>query len=870
MAGGKKERSGSAEAGINGKEKSTEPFNPRDLLFDFIAIDVETTGLDPKTDRIIEVGAVRFSAGEPCGEYTTFVNPEMLLPRSITLLTGIQNEDVAGAPRFEEIAGIFLGFIGEMPLCGHQIDFDLNFLNGELKKTGRGKISSPEIDTALLSRIIVPSIGRFSLKHLSNALNIKLENAHRALADAKASGYAACSLIMQCSDLPANIRSAMARFAPQSLLKTLLFKSLEHHKRRFEEIPFSTPFNPQKKLVPLPTPEMISAETIRGVFSNEGGLAGGMNGFIERPSQTLMAQCVTEALNTSSILVAEAGTGTGKSLAYLIPATLYAVKNGTRVLVSTHTRNLQDQLISKDLPLVKNTIGDNVRFSVLKGRSNYLCIRRYHRLIVGDLADLSYRERMGMLPLIRWALETKTGDIEEQNQFNIKWFSRIWRMICADAHLCEGKRCSEFNSCFLQNARQQALNSHIVVINHALFFSELCSQSSFLGPMGAIVFDEAHHLESCGHRHLRVEIDTNRCTQFLDSMAQIEKELRKFPQRFSPEIAPGDIKSTLKRLRQGVHDFLDDCNLWVENQRPAENEYQLAYPAAVFSQMTSYANLLNIVSETQHLLHQLQQAHETTQESQPDERSIRPQLRLLADKTSQLKADLEYVSGALVDDHVFWIEGNLKKGWIKLCGVPLDIGSILSGLWEHTTSGCVFTSATLAVSRSLDYFKQKVGISGPNEAKTRSEIFKSPFSPHQAFRAAMRSSPDADAPEYPGYIASIVAALMSKFNKNILVLFTSNVMLESVYTQCKQLQDLNESNLLAQGITGTRQTILDEFKQSKRCVLLGADSFWEGIDAPGKACEFVIIPRLPFQVPTHPLTKAIAQNIERQAGESFF
>jgi Rad3-related DNA helicase len=276
------------------------------------------------------------------------------------------------------------------------------------------------------------------------------------------------------------------------------------------------------------------------------------------------------------------------------------------------------------------------------------------------------------------------------------------------------------------------------------------------------------------------------------------------------------------------------------------------------------------VSETQHLLHQLQQAHETTQESQPDERSIRPQLRLLADKTSQLKADLEYVSGALVDDHVFWIEGNLKKGWIKLCGVPLDIGSILSGLWEHTTSGCVFTSATLAVSRSLDYFKQKVGISGPNEAKTRSEIFKSPFSPHQAFRAAMRSSPDADAPEYPGYIASIVAALMSKFNKNILVLFTSNVMLESVYTQCKQLQDLNESNLLAQGITGTRQTILDEFKQSKRCVLLGADSFWEGIDAPGKACEFVIIPRLPFQVPTHPLTKAIAQNIERQAGESFF
>jgi len=870
ISGGENAVTGAANRAAIIEESSAQLFNPRDLLFDFVAIDVETTGLDPKTDRIIEVGAVRFTDGKAFAEYSSFVNPDAQLPRHITHLTGIQNQDVVDAPRFEEIAGTLLDFIAGMPLCGHQIDFDLNFLNGELKRTGRVKLSAPEIDTALLSRIFVPSIGHFSLKHLTGALGVELKNAHRALDDAKASGYAACSLILNCAAVPAYIRAAMARFAPPSLLKTLLFKSLERHHSRYQSAPLSDPEKVPKKLQPSQSPESISAATIRKFFSNGGGIAESMQGFIERSSQTRMAMCVAEAFNTSTNLVAEAGTGIGKSLAYLVPSALHAVKNGRRIIVSTHTRNLQDQLISKDLPIVKKAIGDDLRYSVLKGRSNYLCIRRYQRLISGDLTDLSYRERMGILPLIRWALETKTGDIEEQSQFNIKWFSRIWRMICSDAHLCEGKRCAEFNSCFLQNARQRALNSHIVVINHALFYSELCSDSSFLGPLGSIVFDEAHHLESCGHRHLRVEVDTNRCTQFLDTLAQIEKETKRHSLLSTPEISEGDVKSLLKRLRSGIRGFLDECNAWVENQHPSADEYHLAYTAGVFSQMASCANLLHVLSEMQDFLHQLQQVNELAGESPRNEPSLRPQLRLVADKTSQIKADLDYVCGALVDDHVFWIEGNRKKGWVKLCGVPLDVGSILSRIWENNPGACIFTSATLAVSRSLDYFKQKVGLIGINDAKTRCEMFESPFKPTQTFRAAMRSCHDPDSPEYPGYIASVITSLMLKFKKNILALFTSNAMLEAVYTQCKQSPVMSESTLLAQGITGTRQTILDEFKQSERCVLLGADSFWEGIDVPGKACEIVIIPRLPFQVPTHPLTKAIAEKVERQSGESFF
>ena len=870
ISGGKKPALGKKSGSASNEKKPVGYFVPDSMVFDFVAIDVETTGLDPKNDRIIEIGAVRFSNGNAIKEYSSLVNPGLPLPRNIVQLTGIQDKDVACAPKFESIASAVLEFIADMPLCGHQIEFDINFINAELKRLGKPKILAPEIDTALLSRVVTPSIARYSLKHVSRALGVELSNAHRALADAKASGFVACSLLNKFDGIPLNVRAVLARFSPPSLIKTLLYKSIgaNTHTNNFIDVfPLQ---KPPKKMEQSANPSELPVETIRRIFSNSGRLAEIMKEFIERPSQTRMASCVAEALNTATFLVAEAGTGTGKSLAYLVPSALYASKNDCRIFISTHTKNLQDQLVSKDLPLVKKISGENFRFSVLKGRSNYICVRRYRRLISGELIDLSYRERLGLLPLIRWAQETKTGDIEEQNQFNIKWFSRIWRMVCADAHLCEGKRCPEFNACFLQAARLRALGSHIVVINHALFFSELCSDSSFLGPIGSIVFDEAHHLESCGHRYLRVEADTNRFTQFTETMNQIDKELKKHPDLNAPEIAENDLKSLIKRMRSGIAAFLNDCNAWVATQNPPADEYQLKYPADTLCKLTSYTALMNVFSEFQQFLHQLIQILQPETGQQKTWQQLRPGVCLLSDRTSQLKADLDYLSGANLDDHVFWIEGNRKKGWIKLCGVPLDIGSILSRIWESNNSGCIFTSATLAVSRSLDYFMQKAGLVGSNSAKTRGETFESPFKPEQTLRAAMQNSPEPDSPEYPVYIADTISSLMSAFRKNILVLFTSNAMLEAVYSHCKLLPAMNEITLLAQGITGPRHAVLEEFKNSEQCVLLGADSFWEGIDVPGKACEIVIIPRLPFLVPTHPLTKALSDRMSLKAGESFF
>ncbi|HEX3019739.1 MAG TPA: exonuclease domain-containing protein [Chitinispirillaceae bacterium] len=436
---------------------------------DFIAFDLETTGLDFKNDRIIEIGAVRFINGKPQEQFSTFVNPGKLVPSIITDLTGISDNDVATAPSFSQIAEKLIQFIGNLPLCGHQVEFDATFLNEELKKISHPVFSGQLLDTALLSRIILQENTRFSLKAVSEHLQINLDNAHRALFDAMASGEVAVQLVKKITGLSLHIRQTIAACAPGSLFKSLIIKSLNGNRAQVllqihkQEVAASRLQEPENYLP-------IDKNTIAQIFSDTGKLKTTLDGFTPRISQTDMALQVTDTLNTNSILIAEAGTGTGKSLAYLLPSGQWAIENNCRILICTRTRNLQDQLIIKDLPLVKKLLGEKLKYSVLKGRNNYICVNRWEKLLKGETGNLSPRERFAILPLIPWVERTKTGDIEEQNQFNPKWFSRIWNVISAESHECAGRRCAQFQNCFFQRARQQALASNLVIINHALFF----------------------------------------------------------------------------------------------------------------------------------------------------------------------------------------------------------------------------------------------------------------------------------------------------------------------------------------------------------------------------------------------------------------
>lgn len=833
---------------------------------DFVALDVETTGLNFKNDRIIEIGAIKFRQGKPSEEFSTFLSPGTAIPPAITDLTGITDADLTGAPDFSAVAEELLAFIGSDPLCGHQIEFDSSFLREELKRMGKPALNNALLDTALLSRILLDPAGRFSLKYVCGVLDVALDNAHRALHDAKASGEVAARLIPKLSELPLAVRQTIAACAPSSLFKQLIFQT--HHHLRPEVLLNLPQEKSPSRLNSRETPEPVDKSRVATIFGSDGELATQLSGFSPRAPQQAMARGVADALNTQSLYIAEAGTGTGKSLAYLIPAALWALANNSRVIVSTRTRNLQDQLTANDLPIVKSATGKALLFSVLKGRHNYLCLHRFEQLLRGNVGNLSPRERFAILPLIVWANATTTGDIEEQNQFNPKWFSKIWNIISADHHECGHRRCPHYNACFLQKARSRALGSHIVIINHALFFSDFSSDTPFLGTAGPIIFDEAHHLESSGHRFLRVELDTSRInlfTEIINNLVQRTGTLQEEQQLYT---IGKEIRTALKQLRKSSVSFLDALSGWARERGLPSPDYQIPCADASFASLQQTAEFLLSITELSDRLLLLKQAIKDHSEPQRFE-NLEAQVQACSEQTSQLKADLGYLTAAQTDEHVFWMEGNLTKGWVKLCGVPLDVGSLLAELWDRCDSAVIFTSATLSVASSFDYFKRTTGLM-QHEARTASDQFKSPFGSHQTIAGALASIPAPDSPQFPEQVAAAIATLHATFSKNMLVLFTSNSMLSSVHQILREHPQVSRNNLLAQGINGSRQIIIEEFRKNDRMILLGTDSFWEGVDVPGDACEMVIIPRLPFPVPTHPLTQAIANRMQEREGESFF
>lgn len=848
------------------------------LLFDFVAVDFETTGLDAKDDRITEIGAVRFIDGKADGEFCRLINPCKPIPQNIVVLTGITNEQIQKAPQFHEVADEFLAFVGSLPICGHQINFDYTFLNAELKRAGKEYFKNRQFDTAGLSRLLLDGLSGYSLGHVAETLGVTLENAHRALSDAQASGEIALLLIPRIYTLSFSVRQRLARFAPASILKTLLVKSLNNGSSNRSVAPdrpltISLPSSP-KLSAWNESPVSVGDETITRYFEKDGALSQQLPGYMMRQSQLDMALHVTRALNQQTCLIAEAGTGTGKSLAYLLPAAQWAYKNNCRIMIATHTKNLQDQLMAKDLPVVSNIVGSTFRYSVLKGRSNYLCRYRWNKFTTGQLGNISPFERLNILPLVRWAEQTQTGDIEEQSQFNVKWHAKIWSLVSADSHECHGKRCSHFGRCFLQQARQRAQGSHIVVINHALFFAEICAESSFLGKTGSIIFDEAHHLPSCGYRYLRVDLDSNRVNRYVDLVSNILQLAKTQISETDAVECVRNLKKVTKRLRRNGTQFLEELGAWAtaapqqKTQTVSEGKYQVIYRDNPFGSFSGLSGFLLVLDDCKEVLQSLLLDRSDAKDTDDD---LQSEIATCVDKTSQLKADCLYLTKGVTDDHVFWIEGDIQKRWIKLCGVPLDISTILASVWDRIPGSRIFTSATISASDSIEYFTNAVGLADYGDEYVTFKKFSSPFFKEQLLCCAVNAPLLPDAQGYDAYVAEVITDLCTTVQKNILVLFTAHTMLQSVYEQCKKTTHFPaEYTLLAQGISGSRAALLETFQNTPKTVLLGSSSFWEGIDAPGRACEIVLIPRLPFLVPTHPVIQALAQRYKEKYGDSFF
>lgn len=835
-------------------------------LPDFVAVDLETTGLDSRTDQIIEVAAVKFVDGKPGAEFSSFVNPGRPIPAAITALTGIRAADVEQAPAFSALNARLREFIADSPVCGHQVEFDVNFLDEQWKREGLERLTNQRIDTAAMARLALPDLSGYSLGAVCRHLDVTLAQAHRALDDARASGMAALAIVPHLRAIDPRIRRILATFAHRSILRSLI---LDNAAPRQTEPAASRALERWPRLKPDPDAvAKVDVDAVADAFSSQG-LGAHVENFAPRQQQTDMALRVARTINGAGLLTVEAGTGTGKSLAYLVPLAMAALSSGKSTLVVTHTRNLQDQLAGKDLPVVQQLLGGTLKYSVLKGRANYLCRNRYDRLLAGGLVNLAPREREGLLPLIRWAETTRTGDIEEQRQFNRRWHGRVWTAICADSHGCAGQRCAYFDECYLQRARQRAAGSHVIVINQALFFSDIISQSStWLAGSDLMVFDEAHHLEESGHRTLCTTIETNRLKVFFDHCTDLVVSLEKQARDEGAQRAATDIKKLLRTLRHRGDDLLTACHDWAASHAASGREMRVALEPRAIEQLPQSAAFGLALGEFQDALLALQRAPGA--EDAGEEDTTAGDLQMCSTQTSQLKADFAYIGAAHTESHVFWVEGDREKKWVKLCGTPLDIGAVLAPVWAAERRAAIFTSATLSIAGNLEYFQKRIGLTGVNAARVDGLILSSPFSADQSFRSAVRRAPDPSSAEFPAFCAGAIATLHRRFKRNTLVLFTAHSMMRDVESELRRTLGDREFPLFSQASGQSRTQLMLQFKRSSQAILLGTSSFWEGVDAPGEECEMVVIPRLPFAVPTEPLTQALAHKAETEYGESFF
>jgi DNA polymerase-3 subunit epsilon/ATP-dependent DNA helicase DinG len=498
----------------------------------YIALDLETTGLSAARDAIIEIGAVRFVDGQPVETFGTLINPGRPIPYEVTLLTGISDRDVLGKPRFEQVAGQIGRFVGSLPVVAHNVNFDLDFLHGQQLLYG-----NVGLDTWELATILLPNLPSYNLSSLAAHFGLAGGSWHRAEHDARTTGLLFAHLCDEAARLPRPTLVEINRLARNSdwPLAPVFREALEargvaatpQREPTLELIapgsPLLQPLHYAEPLSPRDEAQQMDVTELARMLGPGGAVSRAFPGYEYRPPQVHMLEAVATAFNQNHHLLAEAGTGTGKSLAYLLPAIAYAVKNDTRVVVSTNTINLQDQLFQKDLPDLQSILaaewGRNPPFraALLKGRSNYLCPRRFLGLLARPA--LTQDELRGAARILVWLPRTQTGD---QSELSLPLPSDrfVWSQVAADSAGCSMERCQREmgGRCFLDRARRQAEAAHILVVNHALLMADAATENRVLPEYHHLILDEAHHLEDAVTDQLSFRADSQTLSQLFTAL----------------------------------------------------------------------------------------------------------------------------------------------------------------------------------------------------------------------------------------------------------------------------------------------------------------------------------------------------------------
>ncbi len=803
---------------------------------------------------------------------------------------------VANQPRLEEVLPRLVRFVGELPVVGHNIKFDLSFLRPK-----RALRHNESLDTFDLASVMLTSAPRYSLAALANALNIPHPTPHRAGHDARAEHGVFIRLFQQACQLPLEVLAEIVRHGQGVewggawiFEEALALRSREKAgPRRIMGEEWGPLFQETRErrrslrtLTPSDTRRPIDAEGLGGLLVPGGPLSQHFPGYEHRPQQIEMLTAVAEAFNRGHHMLVEAGTGTGKSLAYLIPAAEWARQNGERVVVSTNTINLQEQLIQKDIPDLQAALGLEFKAAVLKGRANYLCPRRFESL--RRRGPQSPEDMRLLAKVLVW--HSNGGASGDRGDLTLTGpgAQAAWRRISAEDDQCTLDTCYEKSggACPFYKARRAAEEAHLVIINHALLMADIAAGNQVLPEYRYLVVDEAHHLEAAATDGLSFETDRNdvetrlkelggpnagllgtvltacRGALALMEFAQLEAEA-------GHAHSGGVIALALsKRFFDAVSAFLEEQR---EGRPLSEFGQQVRVIAAVRNQPAweqveaewgELRGTLRLLADR--LARMAVGLSDVDGDGIPDRDELVSSLNSVTRFFEDLLANVEGLVTKPADGTVYWCQANSDGQRMSLHAAPLHVGPLVEKHLWHTKESVVMTSATLTVGGEFEYLKGRLNADEAGELAVGS-----PFD--YQFSTLLYLVEDVPEPkEGPAFQRALEAALeplLIATQGRALVLFTA-------YQQLKQTSQALTEPLARAGIlvyehgTGaSRSALLEGFKSAQRAVLLGTKSFWEGVDVPGEGLSLLVIVKLPFDVPTEPIVAARAETFERPFDE---
>ena len=838
-----------------------------------VSLDLETTGLSPGKDKIIEIGAVKTdSNGNQIEEFNSLVNPGILISDFIENLTGISNDDVLSSLKFADIVDEFQSFLDDSIIIGHNIEFDLRFLSEEGLK-----LNNKFVDTWRFSQIMLPDLLDLSLGSICNYLNINQQNAHRALSDAKFTLEVFLLLSEKYKNLDNKLQTAICNIisGKDNELFFLFNSVLNEVDPNLKNNIFFSPMEiiPKHNIKEKTKGNYFNYgdDVLQEIFSSNSEILNKvLSNFSYREQQLDMSKVISDCIKNQHSAALEAGTGVGKSLAYLLPAAIFALKTGKRVLVSTNTINLQDQLYLKDLPLVKSILSEldpdaeEINFSILKGRDNYLCIKNYGNQFVEEDIDQDYSRFLAKIAV--WLSKTETGEKSELGLSNFV-NNNYWRRIIPRNKI----NCYGFDGpCFLRNSREKAESSNIIIVNHALLMTDLKSVNSVIPDYDVLIIDEAHNLEDVASQHLGWKVDErdlkdifrinygkydliemianliNREFKNTDGLAQAEDKLK----RMINTIEELNIKS--KSLFKSVNQIV----IGKGNKNSGHNSLRIDIDSN-FPELNFVRNDWNELKfKLDKLKSDLNRYYKDLKEkitgSKIQFENWNDLFEQWIENWEEAKNNLDEFLTSSNNEMVYWIENNEQFNNHVFFSAPINVSKILNkNLFENVKS-VILTSATLNSNDEFNHLKQTTGLN-VDHAKS----FGSPFDYDNSVEILLPTMfPEPNANNYQEELDKIIFENVLSANGRAMVLFTSYKSLRNTQKSLKTKLEEYNINVLAQGVDGNPYQIIKRFKKNPKSLILGTLSFWEGVDIDDGSLDLLIITKLPFDVPTHPLFEA--------------